>query len=103
MSDHIHDTPRAEREHLRWILLAALWHATPYGCNEQILVRIAQDVPLRVTPDRVRRELAYLRGCELVEVDESNPLWHAEITAKGSDVVDYRADAPAGVARPPKW
>lgn len=103
MSEHVHDIARAEREHLRWILLSALWYARPYGCNEHVLTRTAQDIPLRVTPDLVRRELHYLEGRGLVMVDKESQLWGAEITADGEDVVDYRADCPAGIARPRKW
>lgn len=97
------DLARAERETLRWILLAALWHARPYGTSEYVLLRAAQDIPLNVTPDMVRRKLHYLKGLGLVEIDASTPLWHAQITPRGEDVVDYRAEAPSGVARPPKW
>ena len=103
MSEHIYDIARAEREHLRWIILSALWHGIPYGCNEHMLLRTAQDVPLRVTSDQVRRELTYLKGHGLASVNQNNPLWSAEITANGSDVVEYRADCPVGIARPPKW
>lgn len=103
MSEHVYDIARAEREHLRWILLSALWHAQPYGCNEHVLVRTAQDIPLLVTADLVRRELDYLKELTLVVLKQDQPLWHAKLTAQGMDVVDHRAPAPVGVARPPKW
>lgn len=97
------DLARAERESLRWILLLALWHARPYGTSEHVLLRTAHDIPLRVTLDMVRKELGYLHGKKLITVNENQPLWHAEITAEGEDVVDFRAPVPPGIARPPKW
>ena len=97
------DIARAERETLRWILLYALWHARPYGTSEHVLLRTAHDIPLRVTPDVVRKELGYLQGKGLITTAENQPVWHAEITADGEDVVDYRADCPAGIARPRNW
>lgn len=103
MSEHVYDIARAEREHLRWIILSALWHSNPYGCNEQILVRTAQDVPLRVTSDMVRRESDYLKNRGLIEINQENPLWHMKLTANGVDVVEYREASPSGIARPPKW
>ncbi|PIQ25402.1 cytoplasmic protein [bacterium (Candidatus Blackallbacteria) CG13_big_fil_rev_8_21_14_2_50_49_14] len=99
----IMDIARAERETLRWIILSALWHARPYGCSEYLILRTAQDVPLRVTQDQVRQEMHYLKGRHLIEVNDNQPLWHATITPDGEDLVDYRSDCPAGIARPPKW
>lgn len=97
------DMARAERETLRWVLLLALWHARPYGTTEYVLVRTAQDIPLNVTSDMVRRELNSLAQRLLVTIDHSQPVWLANITALGEDVVDHRAPAPPGIARPPKW
>lgn len=99
------DIARAERENLRWIILSALVRAEPYGTNEHVLWRTAMDMPLEITPDQVRRELSYLagKGLELITLNKSAPLWSAQITPAGSNVVDYRADCPVGIARPPKW
>jgi len=97
------DLARAERESLRWILLLALWHARPYGTSEHVLLRTAHDIPLRVTLDMVRKELGHLHGRKLITLIENQPVWHAEITADGEDVVDFRAPVPPGIARPPKW
>lgn len=97
------DLARAERESLRWVLLLALWHARPYGTSEQVLGRTCQDIPIRVTHDVVRAELDSLAKRGLVTVAKAGPVWHAELTAAGEDVVDFRTDAPAGIARPPRW
>jgi len=97
------DMARAEIETLRWILLAALWHARPYGCTEYVLLRAAQDVPLRVTPDMVRAELDSLAMRGLLTLNREEALWWAKLAPLGEDVVQYREPAPKGVARPPRW
>ena len=103
-SQDVVDIARAERETLRWILLSALWHARPYGTTEYVLIRTAQDIPLVVTQDLVRREMESLASRGLIVIEkEKQPLWQAHITALGEDVVEYREDAPKGIARPPKW
>lgn len=97
------EVDRARREQLRWVILLTLWHAEPYGCGEGILVRVAEDLPLAgATGHAIRRELAYLEGLRLVQVERAAQ-WHARLTPAGADVVDYRAEAPAGVARPRKY
>lgn len=90
---------RAEREFLRWVLLSALSRAEPYGTNERVLARTAEDIPLRSTSDLIRKELVYLEGHGLVKVTQTG-LWQAKLTSKGSDFVDYRAEDIAGIARP---
>jgi len=100
--DHVIDHARAEREYLRWVILLALWHARPYGTTEGVILGACRDIPLRVTADELRRELSSLAKRGLVQVSEG-ALWTASLTAAGEDVVDYRAEAPAGIARPPRW
>lgn len=97
------DLARAERETLRWIILSALWHGRPYGVNEHVLLMTARDIPLRVTADLVRSEMASLEKRSLVKVGRDGQLWWGELTAEGEAVVDYRAEAPNDIARPPRW
>lgn len=100
--EHPIDVARAEREYLRWVILLALWHARPYGTTEGVVLAACRDVPLRTTADEIRRELHSLWQRGLVRLT-TGPIWHAELTAEGEDVVDYRQEAPAGIARPAKW
>jgi hypothetical protein len=100
--DRALDLARAERETLRWVLLTALWHARPYGTTESVILACAQDVGLCATTDFIRRELGWLDSHGLVEIHRG-PVWSAKLTALGEDVYDYRAEAPAGLARPPRW
>ncbi|MEW5790020.1 MAG: cytoplasmic protein [Pseudomonadota bacterium] len=98
------DIARAEREALRWIMLTALWHARPYGTTESVLLACAHEIPIYATADLVRRELGWLESHGLAEIErDKSPVWAARLTANGEDVYDYRADAPAGLARPPRW
>ena len=95
--------PRAEREQLRWLLLVSLWHARPYGANEVLLLSVAADAQLRCTADMVRQELCALQNRALIALHKDGPVWSAQLTATGEDVVDYRTPAPAGVFRPAQW
>lgn len=97
------DVARAERETLRWVLVTALWHGRPYGCNESLLLACAHDIPVRATSADLRRELAWLHSHGLASVAKDGPVWSACLSSMGEDVYDYRADAPAGLARPPRW
>lgn len=97
------DIARAEREALRWLIVTALWHARPYGTREDVLLSCAHEIPIYATHDLVRRELGWLESHGLVQIIRNSPVWAAKLTALGEDVYDYRADAPAGLARPPRW
>lgn len=97
------DMARAEREALRWILLSALWHGRPYGVSEHVLLMTARDVLLRSTADQIRAELSSLEKRGLVTIGKTQPLWWAELTAEGEAMVDYRAECPVDIARPPRW
>lgn len=98
------DLARAERETLRWVLLTALWHARPYGTTEHVLMLAANDAGLRATSVDVRAELDWLARHGLAEVEcHGRPVWDVSITARGMDVYEHREDAPAGLARPPRW
>lgn len=101
--DALIDTARAEREYLRWVILSALWHARPYGTTEAVIMGACRDIPLWVTADQVRAELKSLAKRGLVDLVDDAPIWSAELTPEGEAVVDYRADCPPDIARPPRW
>jgi len=96
------DHARSEREYLRWVILLALWHARPYGTTESVILGACRDIPLRTTADEIRRELSSLAKRGLITVTDG-PVWVAELSDSGEDVVDYRTPAPVGVARPARW
>jgi hypothetical protein len=99
------DQARDERESLRWMILLALNQARPTGTSDYVLVRTAHNLYIAVTTDVIQRELDYLSKYGLLEVKKrpDTPIWHAELTALGIDIVEYRAECPSGIARPPKW
>lgn len=101
--NHVMDHARNDREFLRWVILLALWHARPYGCSEHTIMGACRDIPLRVTFDQVRSEMVSLAKRGLVDLRNDGPVWSAELSADGEAVVDYRADCPVDVARPPRW
>lgn len=98
------DLAKQRREQLRWILLLTLNHARPLGAQETVLLGTAQGVYPDTTPLEVRRELDYLEGRKLVEIERmpSGP-WRAELTRCGVDIVEYTIDCDPGIARPAKY
>lgn len=97
------DIGRAEREVLRWVILSATWHARPNGVNESLLLSLCDGVRLRATHTMVRAEMQALALRGLATLDKTGPVWDMQITAEGEAVVDYRADCPTDIARPPRW
>jgi len=101
--DELIDHARAEREYLRWVILMALWHARPYGTVETVIIGACRDIHLRVTADQLRAEMVSLKKRGLIEIDDSGPIWSAQISPQGEAIVDYRSDCPPDIARPPRW
>lgn len=98
------DFAKVRRESLRWLLLLALNHARPEGCNEPPLLSVAQSQYPDATPLEVRRELDYLADRDLVELKraQAGP-WHAALTRYGVDIAEYTIDCEPGIARPAKY
>lgn len=104
MPDDGLDFEQKQREEARWRILRVLDAGRPISVSETIVWRVLADIKLPFSLHQVRRELTYLRGLELVEIEgEDGPTWFATLTAKGVDVVEYVAVAPAGISRPKKY
>lgn len=98
------DMERAQREEARWRILRALDAGRPGAVSEMIIFRVLKDIKLSITPKGLRRELDYLRDRELIKIlDEDGPVWSAELTRTGVDVVEYTVTCDPGIARPRKW
>lgn len=98
------DHAKVRREHMRWTILLTLNHARPVGASEQIILATIRGVYPDATPVELRRELDYLEGRKIVEIEKapSGP-WHAELTALGVDIAEYTVECHPGIARPEKY
>ena len=87
---------------LRWALLQAAHGLADCDVTETMCLDVVRAAYPSVGAARVRSELAYLEDLALVKLTRSEIMpWKAVITAQGRDVVEYVAEAPAGIARPP--
>lgn len=101
---HEVDLERAQREELRWRILKTLDAGRPLPVAETIILRTLQDIQLPATPHGLRRELDYLAGRDLVSIEgQDGPVWTAELTRTGVDLVEYTIPCEPGIARPKKW
>ena len=101
---HEIDMEKAQREETRWRIIRILDAGRPLAVSEAVIFRALADASLPISPNMLRRELDYLRDKGLVLLtDEGGPVWSAELTGDGVDVVEYSVSAPAGIARPQKW
>ena len=95
------DIEQARREDARWKMLRIVDAGRPVGVNEGVIARVLADESSHFTRDDLRRELAYLEQLGLIEVGgQEEAEWFVKTTARGVDVVEYTAPAPAGIARP---
>jgi hypothetical protein len=98
------DLEQKQREEARWRILRVVDAGQPIAVSEQIIWRVLADIKLSLSLNAVRRELAYLRDLNLLELEgEGCETWFAKLTASGVDVVEYNFPSPAGVARPRKY
>ena len=97
---HIRD---AHRRNLRWYILRMLDAARRYGVSETTMLRALTDAHLSPTPSEIRDELTYLDDCGLLTLEREGPEWAAKIKPAGTDIVNYDADCPKGIGRPPQY
>lgn len=98
------DLEKQKREQLRWLILETLNSARPIGANEGLMLNVVNDIQGQVTPRELRLELDYLSDRGLVSITgKDTPIWHAELTRDGVDVVEYTVACDAGIARPKKY
>jgi hypothetical protein len=94
---------RAQREELRWRVLAALNAGRPKAVTESLILRIVQDVSLPATMLGLRREFEYLEKRKLITVNRGGSTWLAELTTVGIDLVEYTIPVEPGIARPERY
>lgn len=98
------DGGKVRREHLRWLLLLAIYNARPTELVEGVILATAQAMYQDATPIEIRRELDYLSDRKLVDLrkDPAGPWW-TNLTRYGTDIVEYTVDCQPGIARPAKY
>lgn len=99
------DLEKAKREELRWRILRVLDAGRPEPVPETIILRALSDAALSATPSELRRELDYLENRKMVDIHGrgTSPVWTAELTHLGVDLVEYTVPCNPGIARPPKY
>ena len=101
---HEVDMAKLHREEARWRILKVLDAGRPLPVNEAITLRALQGTDLPMSPHGLRRELDYLEERKLLVITgKDSPMWSAELTRLGVDLVEYTVDCDAGIARPKKW
>ncbi|HLW71363.1 MAG TPA: hypothetical protein VKS22_12160 [Candidatus Binataceae bacterium] len=93
---------QARREGARWGILRILDAGRPMGVNDAVILRVLIDEKLITAARDLKRELDYLNGLDLIQIehDRHGKTVAARLTAAGVEVVEYTAAAPAGIARP---
>ncbi len=98
------DLSQGRREIARWRILRILDSGRPNKVGEELILYTLNLAGLNVTAAELRRELDYLRDRGLVVLDTtSQPVWLADLTRLGVDIVEYTQPCEPGIARPPKW
>lgn len=98
------DIEKARRENLRWFVLLTLNSARPLGASEMVILSTVQGIIVDATSREIRNELDYLYHRDLITiVRRDTPVWHANLTRTGIDVVEYTVPCEPGIARPQKY
>lgn len=97
------DIDAVTRELVRWLILCIADAGEFIGVTEAMVRTSLADQYPELPVHVLRHEVRYLasRGYLTLQLTEGRP-WRATITAAGTDLVEYRADCPAGIARPRK-
>ena len=84
---------------IRLVILRALAEDLNYSHNDSIIHAIVKKFGHKVSRDRVRTELAWLRDQCLISIEMVSDTYVATITQRGVDVASGDATIP-GVKRP---
>lgn len=96
-----HDLHASQVAERRWAILSVLYQERWAYVSEAVLAAELGDEGYTVTRDDLHRDLNYLQGKLLVEVDTSESgSWRSVATALGADYAEGTAAAITGVARP---
>ena len=98
------DLKKAKQENLRWQILAVCNAGRPVGVSENLILTTVQAIIPDATILWIRQEMDYLEDRGLVDIEgKGTPIWRAELTHHGVDVVEYTVNCYPGIARPEKY
>ena len=98
------DHAKVRRESVRWNLINTLNKMRPHTSGDHMLLDVMRAIYPDATRLEVHRELSYLEGRKLIELDRRpNGHWFADLTHHGVDVAEYTTDCDPGIARPEKY
>ncbi len=98
------DHSKVRRESMRWNLINTLDKARPHTSSEQFLLDVMRAIYPDATGLEVRRELDYLAGRDLVDLNKMpSGSWFADLTRYGVDIAEYTIECEPGIARPVKY
>ncbi len=86
---------------IRWSILRTLHVGGHIGATEPMIRSVIDAEFIGISADTLRKQLHYLQQRKLIELTESEiDPWRAKLTRCGYDLVEYRVDCEAGIARP---
>lgn len=92
---------KERRERMRWFILRALDVSRPEGSYLASILDVVRTVYRDATELEVKRELDYLDGRDLIELEiDATEQWFAKLHRYGADVVEYAVPCEPGIARP---
>lgn len=90
------------KESIRWILINACSFGGRHGITDTMALQVVVSQFSDVDRERIRAELTYLEGKELITIEKAAVDWRYFLTADGVDVVEGNAECPVGI-RCPEW
>jgi hypothetical protein len=98
---------KLEREDLRWRILQCLQYSGIKLMREMYIWRTLNDLDFFPSIESLRHELNYLEQKKLItNIKKQLPLgveWMSQLSAEGTDFVEYATGEIVGIARPPKY
>lgn len=92
------------REDLRWRILQCIHVSGIHAMREMYIWRVLNDLEFFPSMDSLRQDLHYLEQKKLVVNTKKTTIhgfeWISQLTAEGTDFVEYSTGDIVGIARP---
>lgn len=92
----MNDLEAAQRQLCRWEILWILDRRRPEYVSRAVILRCLEQKGLRIPMAELNRELQYLKGKELIQIERES----ARLAGGGVDVIEGNVALPAGIGRP---